>query len=159
MIYRAKFVVPISSPPIEDGWVATEDDRITSVSSSYEQCPAEDVVDLGDCAILPAFVNVHTHLGYAILRGVVTEKEFVRWISSIAGFARRFSGDDFRNSAALGALELLRGGVVSVADVAYCGEEIAAASEVGLRGIGCVEIFGDGDSADFRCELAEKVHA
>jgi len=157
VIYRAKLIIPVSSEPIYDGEIFIKDGRIASVSSSRTDASEDSVVDLGDCAILPAFVNVHTHLGYTILEGRLAETDFAGWITSIAGFARKFNDEDFKNSAALGALKMLRGGIVNIADAAYCGEELTAASNAGLRGIGCVEVFGEGDSPDFRSEVINSV--
>jgi len=160
VIYRAKLIVPVSSEPIYDGEISVENGRIAAVSSTRTDASNDvPIVDFGDCAILPAFVNVHTHLGYTILQGRVAESDFVRWIASVAGFARKFSSEDFRNSAALGAMELLRSGVVSIADAAYCGEELFVASEAGLRGIGCFEVFGEGDSSDFRLETIDRLRS
>ena len=48
MIIKCAWVVPITSPPIRDGYVEIEADRIISVGSVCALCQAAtEVVDLG----------------------------------------------------------------------------------------------------------------
>ena len=56
---RARLVLPISSPPIRSGVITVCGDRIVAVGENVSGRTARD---LGDVAILPAFVNAHTHL-------------------------------------------------------------------------------------------------
>jgi cytosine/adenosine deaminase-related metal-dependent hydrolase len=65
--YRAAWVLPISSPPIQGGVVSVERDVILGVGDSAEG-PVED---LGNVAILPGLVNAHTHLELSWMRGQV----------------------------------------------------------------------------------------
>ena len=51
-LLKARYVFPVTGPPIADGTVAIEGDRIVAVDQAR---PAE-VVDLGNAAILPGFV-------------------------------------------------------------------------------------------------------
>ena len=58
---------------IEDGAVAIEGNRIVAVGSTDEvtkRVEAETVVDAQGMAVLPGFVNVHTHLPSIFVRGV-----------------------------------------------------------------------------------------
>lgn len=62
---RAKFVLPITAPAIENGWVRIERGRI--VATGRGRPGGEAVQDLGDVIILPGLVNAHTHLEFSDL--------------------------------------------------------------------------------------------
>lgn len=76
--YRARWVVPILGQPMEDAFVDVEGGRIVAVAArggaanalAADNTPSM-VHDLGHVAILPAFVNAHTHLELSALRGRV----------------------------------------------------------------------------------------
>lgn len=61
---RARFVFPMHHPPIADGCVTIRADRIVAVGAEDPGCPTHD---LGNVAILPGFVNAHTHLEFSDL--------------------------------------------------------------------------------------------
>ena len=75
--FRAAWVLPISGPPIPNGWVAAADGRIADVGRG----PCAGAVDLGRAAILPALVNAHTHLELSYLAGQVPPAaNMVDWV-------------------------------------------------------------------------------
>src|SRR5215469_2963312 len=55
----ARWVFPMSGPPIADGVVSIAGERILAVGPRAAQ---RADVDLGDVAVLPGLVNAHTHL-------------------------------------------------------------------------------------------------
>ncbi|TSA50690.1 amidohydrolase, partial [archaeon] len=58
---------------LRDGAVAVDGDRIVAVGGSSDlgsTYAAERVIDAEGMAILPGFVNVHTHLPSIFVRGV-----------------------------------------------------------------------------------------
>src|SRR5438874_2226640 len=68
--YRAAWVLPITQPPIRDGWVLTERGRIVAFGHSRpSDLPPEREIDLGSVALLPSLVNAHTHLELSWMRG------------------------------------------------------------------------------------------
>jgi cytosine/adenosine deaminase-related metal-dependent hydrolase len=72
VLYRAGWVLPVSAPPIRDGWVSADRGRITGVGTA-DGLPADitNVIDLGRAAVLPGLVNAHTHLELSWMRGQV----------------------------------------------------------------------------------------
>src|SRR4029450_3012014 len=61
--FRASWVVPISQPPLRDGWVDVAAGRIVACGTRRTASESvESIVDLGDVAIVPGLVNAHTHL-------------------------------------------------------------------------------------------------
>ncbi len=68
--YHARWVLPITSPPIRDGWVEIVDGLVTAVGASKSGGSfAASVFDLGEAVIMPGVVNAHTHLELSGLRG------------------------------------------------------------------------------------------
>jgi cytosine/adenosine deaminase-related metal-dependent hydrolase len=75
-VYHAAWVLPIAGPPLRQGLVAIGDGQVLGVTGKATRgdfltawsTHASDVVDLGDCAILPGLVNSHTHLELSWMR-------------------------------------------------------------------------------------------
>ena len=68
LIFRAKTVVTMAGPVIENGAVAITGDRISAVGSSRElQSLGGNMANLGDVALLPGLINAHCHLDFTIL--------------------------------------------------------------------------------------------
>ena len=70
--FHARWVLPITSAPIKDGWVETVDGLITAVGASKPAgFSVASGVDLGESIIMPGVVNAHTHLELSGLRGSI----------------------------------------------------------------------------------------
>lgn len=137
---RAKWVLPIDMPPIENGEVVMEEGRITHVGKWIS--PREPHIDLGLSAILPGFVNVHAHLEYTVMRGLLEDLAFFPWIRILTSLKARLSLDDWIASATMGAAEMLAAGITTVADASDAGASLAALLVSGQRGIVFREVFG-----------------
>lgn len=61
---RARHIVPMIGPPIENGWIRIVGGRIAALG---RRSPEGRVHDLGDAIILPGLVNAHTHLEFSDL--------------------------------------------------------------------------------------------
>ena len=89
--YHASWILPISEPPIRDGWVAVDRGRIVARARQAAAVIRRraGVVDLGDVAVLPGLVNAHTHLELSYLRDEVPPAaSFVTWVGTSSA-ARR----------------------------------------------------------------------
>jgi len=83
--FTAAWVLPISAPPIRNGFVTLEGGRITAVS---DRAPGK-VASLGNVAILPALVNAHTHLELSYLhRRVPPSTSFNDWVMALMALRR-----------------------------------------------------------------------
>jgi 5-methylthioadenosine/S-adenosylhomocysteine deaminase len=140
--YHSRWVVPVTSPPIENGTVVVDDQRIAWVGPRRE-APAGDDVDLGDAVLLPGLVNAHTHLELTVMRGFLEGLEFVQWIRQLTA-ARAAVLDDaaMLDSARAGIAEGLLAGITTYADTCSSGVAIQAMRELGVRGIMYQEVFG-----------------
>jgi len=140
--YHARWVVPITAPPIENGTVVVDGQRIAWVGPRRE-APGGDDVDLGDAVLLPGLVNAHTHLELTVMRGFLEGLEFVQWIRQLTA-ARAAVLDEaaMLDSARLGIAEGLLAGITTYADTCSSGVSMLAMRELGVRGIMYQEVFG-----------------
>ena len=79
---RARYVFPVSGPPIAGGCVTIAGERIVEVGSVRS---ATNVRDLGNVAIIPGLVNAHTHLEFSDLPAPLGSPGtgFASWISQV----------------------------------------------------------------------------
>lgn len=113
MQLRARFVLPIATPPLRDAWVRLDGDRVTGVGTGVGD-PAAGERDLGAVALLPGLVNAHTHLELSYLRDAVPPTaDFVAWIRGVIG-ARRMRPDP-------GAAEIMEPLLRALADAREAG--------------------------------------
>src|SRR5262245_14034734 len=77
----ARWLFPVSAPPLEGGLLTLAADRILAVEPHGAR-PAD--LDLGDAAILPGLVNAHTHLDLTGLRGAAPfNGDFTDWLRAV----------------------------------------------------------------------------
>jgi 5-methylthioadenosine/S-adenosylhomocysteine deaminase len=149
IVYSARWVVPVSAAPIENGAVAIEGERIAGVGREadiVERFPHFKLESLGEAIIIPGLVNAHTHLELTAMRGYLEneESDFFAWLRKLT-IARleRLTPDDIRVSATWGACEAVRAGITSVDDASDSAPiSMRALQEVGMRGVVYQESFG-----------------
>jgi cytosine/adenosine deaminase-related metal-dependent hydrolase len=122
MILRARLIVTMAGPPIEDGAVVVEGGRIAAVGSHAEirHCfgRAADCIDLGEQALFPGLINAHCHLDYTGMRGAIAPGQpFSRWIGCINALKREFTEADYLRAIADGFAELKRWGTTTVCNL------------------------------------------
>jgi len=140
--YRARWVLPISARPLEDGVVAVDNGRIRYVGPR-NGAPAGDTRDLGEAVLMPGLVNAHTHLELTALRGFIENLDFARWITRLQAVKKAvFDREQYLDAARLGLAEGLRAGVTTYADTCDSGVAFDAMLEAGVRGIMYQEVFG-----------------
>src|SRR6202045_5544822 len=117
MILRARVVVTMDGPPIENGAVAVSGNRIVDVGpfAEVEKRNADEVVDLGEQALLPGLINAHCHLDYTCLRRKIPPpKSFADWIRAINAEKAKLSKQDYLASINEGFAEAKRFGTTTI---------------------------------------------
>jgi 5-methylthioadenosine/S-adenosylhomocysteine deaminase len=143
-IYRAAWVLPMRDAPIANGAVAVDGDRITYVGPAAG-APSGTVLDLGDAALLPGLVNVHTHLELTPLRHLLEGLDFAQWIRTLTQLRRTALTDitDVETGARIGIAEGLLRGITTFADTSDIATPVATALQsMGVRGVVYKEAFG-----------------
>jgi 5-methylthioadenosine/S-adenosylhomocysteine deaminase len=140
-VYSADWVLPVDAEPIPQGGVAVAGDRIVAVGPAAE-LEGDERHHHDDCAIIPGFVNAHTHLEYAAYAGFGDALPFGEWLATHVSRKRSLDREDFAAIARAGAADCLASGVTTVADCSFSGAAAEAAAALGLRAIVYLEVFG-----------------
>ncbi|KRB01108.1 amidohydrolase [Devosia sp. Root685] len=121
----------------ENGWVQVEGTTITALGSGKPPSVlGAEIVDCGDDIVMPGMVNAHCHMGMSVFRGLGEDVDD-RLYRYILPLERKFvSPEMVRIGSALSALEMIQGGVTTVADMYYFETEVGdVCDEAGLRAI------------------------
>lgn len=137
----ADYVLPVSNDPITDGAVAIDGDKIAAVGKAADiikAYPDAQHKNFGEAAILPGFVNCHSHLEITAMRGLLddVEHDFTAWLLKLTAARAKLSSEEIEAVAIAGALEGVRAGVTCFGDIGRFGKAgFAALTANGLRGI------------------------
>ncbi len=138
MLLFARYIIPVSAPHIENGAVLVRGNKVIDIGDANTlraKYPEEEFRDFGIAALMPGFVDTHTHLEYSALRGLLYDIPYAAWKLQLDKKSQRFTYKDWIDSALLGALEAVRSGITTIADITSTGASLHAASEIGLRGV------------------------
>jgi cytosine/adenosine deaminase-related metal-dependent hydrolase len=120
MILRARTVVTMDGPPIDNGTVVVSGNRIVDIGK-FDEIKARhtgEIVDLGEQALLPGLINAHCHLDYTCLRGKIPpQKSFADWIRAINTEKAKRSAKDYGASINDGFAEAKRFGTTTIANL------------------------------------------
>src|ERR1051325_8619725 len=109
-IFSGDYVLPISSPPIAGGAVCVAGGEILAVGGRDEiaaRFAGVGVQDFGEAAIVPGFVNCHSHLEITSMRGHLddVEHDFTAWLLKLNAMREALSEGDIIAAATEGAVE------------------------------------------------------
>lgn len=125
----------------DPGAVVVTGGEIVAVGAADEiaqHYTARDVVDCSGCAVIPGFVNGHTHAPMVLLRGLADDLRLDVWLMGyIMPVEREFVNPEFCwLGTQLACAEMIRSGITCFGDMYYYEEAIAdAAVQVGMRAV------------------------
>ena len=132
----ARWVLPVSAPPIQDGIVEIEGNQIKRIGSRTDRTGSSsdlDVIDLGDTLLLPGLVNAHCHLEFSSLQGILEPSQnpattsFTHWVKELAAECAGLTTADQEEGYQKGIQELFQGGTTTLANhVTVAGGEALA---------------------------------
>ncbi len=156
-LFSADWILPVDAPPLERGAVLVENGVILQVAPASQLTSFADAVcHLPDAILLPGLVNVHTHLDYTLMRGLLEDIEFFPWIRELTARKAIVAWEDWVASATIGAAEAVAAGITTIGDCTDSGAALFGAKALGLRGIVYQEVFGiDPKEAAVRAIIAE----
>lgn len=113
--------------------------RIAAVKPAGEVNVADSACEVVDCtgrAAVPGLVNMHTHAGMAIMRGVGEDIAFHEWLDRIWQVETKIDDELVYHSTKIACLEMIKTGTTTFNDhYWYMPMGYKAALEMGLRGV------------------------
>ncbi|WP_323037122.1 amidohydrolase [Pararhodobacter sp.] len=119
------------------GWLLIDGDKIAALGEGAPPAvPGAEIRDMGGDIVMPGMVNPHCHMAMSVFRGLGEDVDD-RLFRYMLPLERKFvSPAMVRAGSALSALEMIMGGVTTVADMYYFETEVAGVIDrSGLRGV------------------------
>jgi 5-methylthioadenosine/S-adenosylhomocysteine deaminase len=138
MIYAAQYVLPGVAHHLEQAGIRVEEGRIDAVDTLENlrvAYPFDEVEDFGLAALVPGFVNGHSHLEYSLMNGIVEDLPYAAWKGAVVERARLLSEEDLQDAAFIGALDAIKAGITTTADVTASGASLKACLTTGMHGV------------------------
>jgi cytosine/adenosine deaminase-related metal-dependent hydrolase len=156
LVYLARHLLPVSSPPVRDAAVAVDGRRIAAVGPRAEVIEAAgsdaEIRDPGPAVVLPGLVNAHAHTELSWLGDErPAGGDYVRWLRGLLE-ALGAMDETVARPAAERAVETMQSrGTVALGDVGNQAWIVPVLARSSLFGIAFHEIYG------FRNDDAEHV--
>lgn len=166
-IHSAAWLINPDVPPIAGGAIAVKGGLITATGTLAELKSrySATVVEHHDCAIIPGFVNAHTHLELTHfpswrLRTHVeyNPRRFTDWIIQLIKVTRGLHGEDFRASLVEGVRKCVEAGTTAVGDIVSRYDLLQSYNVPPLSGRLFLEVLGH-DPLRFRERLEHALSA
>lgn len=139
----------MSGPPLADGAVLVDGDRIVAVGPATALAADAERVHEVDGVLLPGLVDGHIHLELADAVALAVPGPAHAHSAAVRGLVAGWDADAWSRSARRGVQAVLRGGATAVGDIVHAGPAVPAAVRSGLVGDSCVEVTGvDAEHAD-----------
>lgn len=115
-LFAARWIVPVSAPPIQRGWLRLRGEQILEVGRGQPPEPAED---LSDVAIVPGLVNAHTHLEFSGCTEPIGPPGIGLhdWIAAVIGSRATANPAAIRQAIESGLRESLQSGVRVIGEI------------------------------------------
>lgn len=136
------------SKPIKNGAVAVADGRVAAVGPAeelLELAPSGEILNAGNCLILPGLVNTHSHLAMTLLRGIADDLPLKQWLEEHIWpvEADHMNRESVRLGTELAAAEQLLAGVTTTTDMYFFGDEVSSVlAEAGMRAVVAESMIG-----------------
>jgi 5-methylthioadenosine/S-adenosylhomocysteine deaminase len=142
-LIEARWVIPVEprGRTLEHAAVAVHEGRILDVlpiAQARARYQPRDRYECAHHAVLPGFVNAHTHAAMTLLRGLADDLPLMTWLQHhIWPAERKWMSPSFvRDGTELAIAEMLRGGTTCFNDMYFFPDVVArAAAEHGIRAV------------------------
>ncbi|MDQ3572582.1 MAG: amidohydrolase [Actinomycetota bacterium] len=135
-------------------------ERIVALGEGVIPEPGDEVIEGAGRALVPGFVNAHTHAGMTLFRGYADDLPLMEWLTShIWPVEKRMTDEDVYWGTRLACVEMVRTGTTTFWDMYWHAEAAARAVEdAGLRAITAAPLIDDSDPAksERACADAER---
>jgi len=134
----ARWVLPMTSPPIRDGAVVIEGDRIIAVGKWKEiACEfSAEVWEFPDGILMPGLVNPHTHLENTNFAETIKRPQtFNKWLLHMVRLVRSQTFEDALQASVKGIEQLTKFGVTCIGEFSRLGASFQALKNSKLRAV------------------------
>jgi cytosine/adenosine deaminase-related metal-dependent hydrolase len=139
----ARWIFPVDQPPLAGGTITIQGERIVAVNKAGTRTAD---INLGNTAILPGFVNAHTHLDLSDALGRCPPgPDFTAWLRAVIEHRRRQTPADVDRAIGIGLAQCLRYGTTLVGDIAAGGVSWERLAGAPLRAVVFYELLGLGE--------------
>jgi aminodeoxyfutalosine deaminase len=120
IILKARVVVTMDGPPLENCAVAVDGNTIVAVGKpeELEWLDAAHVQDLGDVVLMPGLINAHCHLDYTMMRyAIAPPASFSAWVRRLNALKRSLDTEDYLRAIWRGFRRLKQWGTTTVCNI------------------------------------------
>jgi len=159
-LLMARWVLPVISPPIRDGAVVIEGDRIVAIGKWKEIAHnfSAETWEFPDGILIPGLVNPHTHLENTNFADAIKRPQtFNKWLLQMVRLVRSQTFEDALQASEKGIEQMKKFGVTCVGEFSRLGASFHALRNSGLRTVVFKEFIclRDGDAERQLGELAQ----
>ncbi len=124
-LIKAKWILPITSPPILEGGIEVGGNKILRLGTFKElqkEFPKFKILNFEHLILMPCLVNAHTHLELSALRfKILSTGSFILWIRSVIKKRETLGLTEMKEYAKRAIDELWREGIGIIGDVGNTG--------------------------------------
>jgi len=142
ILIRNGVIVPMDGKnrTLYDQAVLIEGNRIAAIGDAAELMDKhviDSVIDAGGKAVMPGFVNAHTHTADVVMRGLAEDMDHIEYSELAGSIEVALNEEDKQCFARLGSIELLKFGNTCVNELGAISQEATAQAfhDTGIRGI------------------------
>jgi 5-methylthioadenosine/S-adenosylhomocysteine deaminase len=140
--------------------VRCEDGMVSAIGPEVKPAEGDEVHEARGMAIVPGFVNAHTHAGMTLFRGFADDLPLMEWLTRhIWPVEKRMTDDDVYWGTRLACVEMIQSGTTAFWDMYWHADAAARAVEdAGIRAVTAAPLIDDADPAksDRACDDAER---
>ena len=140
----ARYVFPVEGKPLENGLVDIRKGKLVAIGTANGRTPD---LDLGNVALVPGFVNTHTHLELGTLPAsppdpATNGRDQVQWLRQVIRQRLDFSQDQIADTVQANLKEAMHAGTTLLADITTSGRSWPALSSAPIRCVVFSELIG-----------------
>ncbi len=139
--------------------ILIEDGRISKIVPADNEAVVPDGAEVLDCTgrtAFPGLMNMHTHAGMSMMRGLGEDVGFHTWIDSLWEVEKMLDDEYVYHATKLACLEMIKTGTTAFADQYWYSESgHKAVAEMGLRALLCYVVLDHNDPAESEFQKKE----
>ena len=128
--------------------ILVDGSKIAKVSAQPLDVPGAQKVDCSGKAVIPGFINLHTHAAMVLLRGIHEDLNLYDWLTQIWKIEAKLNGETIYWGTKMACLEMIKSGTTTFNDQYWFAPHARqAAVEMGVRPVVSF-VFLDGGKPD-----------